>query len=539
MKKLYYTLIILVLPFLAICQNEFYVTGSGTGVHVQNENADPINNPTLYVDGEVKIESAGALTNTAGEIQVTGDWTNNASFNSTGTERFIGTSTQNVSGNMSSPGNNANSFHHWIIAKPAQTIVNLNTDTDVTTNGQLEFASGGIIQTNTHKVIVKNPNPNPTTGAIIGYETPNATGAYANDKYIHGTLHREIDQAANYVFPIGDAVAGEAYNPVQLNLTNVPTRTNITGKFVPTTPGTFTYSGIHACPNSSGQAWIEYNSMTNEGFWNFQEGLGITLGYDITLHPNLLNLNTNPSSDGNYRALKAPSGTGGSAWPASSATDGDFCVVGSYYAIPGNGYLGFSDFAPGGSSTPLSVELVSLFAKPVDNRFIKVDWETATEKNNAGFELQRSVDGITYKTIQWVEGQGDSDIETYYNYNDEGVKANVLYYYRLNQINTDGEGTLSEVVTAMIRSNDHIITDIMPNPAHSNADVAIYGIKDDFVNLKVYTLLGQLMYNRDIEITQGLNLISLDVSAWPAAMYEVVLEFESDRSVKKLIVTNR
>lgn len=90
------------------------------------------------------------------------------------------------------------------------------------------------------------------------------------------------------------------------------------------------------------------------------------------------------------------------------------------------------------SAGVLPVELVYF---KYDNEFLK--WETATEENNKGFEIQRSINGYDFETIDFVEGAGTSVFNQAYSYK---VEVTETAYYRLKQVDYDGQFDYSEIV---------------------------------------------------------------------------------------------
>jgi hypothetical protein len=93
-----------------------------------------------------------------------------------------------------------------------------------------------------------------------------------------------------------------------------------------------------------------------------------------------------------------------------------------------------------------------------------LDWVTASERNNAGFTLERSEDGAAFRAIGYVEGSGDSNEERRYSFTDE-QPARGLNYYRLKQTDYDGAYEYSPVrVVDMGRATDYGVS-LFPNPA--------------------------------------------------------------------------
>lgn len=110
---------------------------------------------------------------------------------------------------------------------------------------------------------------------------------------------------------------------------------------------------------------------------------------------------------------------------------------------------------------PLSTELVSLDIR-LEGRTAVLTWETATETNNQGFEIQRSRDGFNWETISWQEGNGNSNTLRAYSYIDYNTYRGINYY-RLEQIDFNGTFAYSPAVSITTTSVNTI--DIYPNPA--------------------------------------------------------------------------
>ena len=94
----------------------------------------------------------------------------------------------------------------------------------------------------------------------------------------------------------------------------------------------------------------------------------------------------------------------------------------------------------------LPVELTRFNAVASGNQ-VSLQWETASEANNAGFDVERSLDGTSFERIAFVEGQGTAVSMSAYQYADAQLPFNVeRIYYCLKQIDFDGQFAYSEVV---------------------------------------------------------------------------------------------
>ena len=90
-----------------------------------------------------------------------------------------------------------------------------------------------------------------------------------------------------------------------------------------------------------------------------------------------------------------------------------------------------------------------------------LEWETATESNNLGFNVQRSVDGVTFHEIDFVPGAGNTTRPEQYSFFDP--QPGQVAYYRLAQQDFDGSQFLSPMEVVRINSVEKRCPTI-PNP---------------------------------------------------------------------------
>ncbi|MFN8308372.1 MAG: YDG domain-containing protein [Chitinophagales bacterium] len=420
----------------------------------------------------------------------------------------------------------ASMVNMYLDKNSASDLVSLSNAAEVKSN--LTFQSHGIISTGSNTLTVSNPSRSSITGHQAAY-TGSGTPSYNADNYVYGKLERSINTTGVYDFPIGDAASGESYNPVRLDILQAQTG-KATAKFTAGNPGSITVDTAINC--SGTRSRIKYTAMTGEGYWNFTSSTGTTFNYDIYLHPNQNNTNTKPNENvtvGNtiytatYRVLKATSGTAGGTWPAAAAFAGEPCNVSSnYYNMIGTNYSGFSDFAPGGgdgNTTALPVKLLSFDAKAVENSYILLDWKTATEIDNAGFDIERSRDGFNFSKIGFVQGSGNSSTVKQYRFEDRDLGNGGRFYYRLKQIDIDGHFEYSHIASAAVNSETATTVSLFPNPAHQQLQVNIYIGEPSVAVMKVVNVLGAEVLSNKQNLAAGANNISLSVSDLPSGSY--------------------
>ena len=112
----------------------------------------------------------------------------------------------------------------------------------------------------------------------------------------------------------------------------------------------------------------------------------------------------------------------------------------------------------------LPVSLVHFTAQR-QNTDVLLNWQTSSEENNKGFEVYRSIDGINFSQIGFVSGAGNSSVLLNYSYTDETELSGKIYY-RLKQIDIDGNGKYSPIVYVN-GSNDYAVS-FYPNPVQTS-----------------------------------------------------------------------
>ena len=212
-----------------------------------------------------------------------------------------------------------------------------------------------------------------------------------------------------------------------------------------------------------------------------------------------------------------------------------FTAVSGYLAsaYTADGFM-IDDFQISGPvNSPVPVEFMYFNAVRKEKN-VELTWATASEKNNRGFAVQRSADGKTWTEIAFVNGHDNSSVINSYRYTDinafELTGKNELYY-RLNQIDFDGTGTLSPIKSAGITSVKKIT--VSPNPAA------------DYVVLHTEDLEITNQFNYRIADTQGKTWISgmanpgssvIELTGLPAGLYFIlVTDKENKTNVIKLL----
>lgn len=157
-----------------------------------------------------------------------------------------------------------------------------------------------------------------------------------------------------------------------------------------------------------------------------------------------------------------------------------------------------------GTEVPLPVELLYFKAKSLKGE-VQLVWATASEINNDHFVIERSKDAVEWLPLDSVDGAGNSSVEQHYVDVDDDPLTGVSYY-RLKQVDFDGNFSHSNVVTVTFEKTEEI--SLFPNPTKGHINVAIRSDEGESIYISVYDAQGKQMMNEEIMLTEGINLIN-------------------------------
>jgi hypothetical protein len=118
-----------------------------------------------------------------------------------------------------------------------------------------------------------------------------------------------------------------------------------------------------------------------------------------------------------------------------------------------------------------AVELVSFTASSLGSG-VELSWQTASEIRNLGFHLYRSTaeDGPYLKvTSQLIPGLGSSPVGASYSYSDSGLVPGTRYFYKLEDLDSNGKTTLHGPVSALA-GVDAVCSSCPPSPPPGDSD---------------------------------------------------------------------
>lgn len=189
----------------------------------------------------------------------------------------------------------------------------------------------------------------------------------------------------------------------------------------------------------------------------------------------------------------------------------------------------------GDCNSLLPVELTGFFIKTIGKDAL-LTWRTSSELNNAGFQIQRSEDGENFTTIHWEEGRGTTYETINYEFLDRDLATGKTYYYRLNQVDYDGESSISPVVTANILGATVSLSDFYPNPAKETAKIDFSAVNFGECTVEVYDVRGVQVLRNTFNVVEGKNVLTLNVAELVSGNYFVKFENGQERLYKNLVI---
>lgn len=211
--------------------------------------------------------------------------------------------------------------------------------------------------------------------------------------------------------------------------------------------------------------------------------------------------------------IATPPPTGGSScvW---IAVDGQACTGADPLVISGEGTLG--------------VKLIS-FNAYTNNREVDLSWQTATEINNRGFDIQRSADGITWNKIGFVNGNLNSSDTKSYQFVDASPLPGTIFY-RLVQVDIDNKTTYSSIVSVkFLSSGFYYVTN---NPGNGIYRLHIEKAGNEKIIFSVMDVNGRKIINK---IENGSEDQTIDITDQASGIYMLQIQKGDDLFTEKLI----
>lgn len=207
----------------------------------------------------------------------------------------------------------------------------------------------------------------------------------------------------------------------------------------------------------------------------------------------------------------------------------------------------------GNGDVALPVELTTLNVEQQNNDAVGIHWETATELNNYGFEIQRVVlnkfenkpanpgDETAverdWKVVGFVKGSGNSNAPKKYSYVDKNLFGGTHFIYRLKQIDIDGSFDYSGEVEIEVIPTKYELSQNYPNPFNPSTTIKFSLPEKSKVRLDVYNMIGELvatLINKELEA--GFQKITFNASGLTSGVYFYRINTGKFNKVRKMLL---
>lgn len=470
-------------PFSNVCLPKVIIDGpSGNSVKVMPSSSSASTDHYCFLGLQINAGNTfdnRSISGTNGDgktMFLKQNFTNNGTFtHRTGSVTFNGTSQQYIDGNVNT------TFYNLEVNKISQNLI-LNTPSTV--SNFLTLTLGNIYTTTVNTLTISS-----TGSSSLG----------SSSSYVEGPFINQVAQSGSKTlyFPIG---ADGFYRPAELVVNhNSASSVQYWSQMVNSPAAGLIYS----LP-------VDLSRVSLKRYWQFVRiGASNFVNSTIKLYYG--------SDDGvnDFNSLRVATASVltwvnlngvGTANGSGSILSGTFTAFNSIFTL-GN--------STGGNNT-LPVNWLDFNVKTV-GRENHLTWSTASEINCASYEVQRSSNGIDFYQIGNIDGSGTvSSTSTYKFIDTEYISGKI--FYRIKQIDFDGNSNFSEIKTAKFNPPD---VSIFPSIVE-NGFVVLYTNEKINTNLIIFNAGGRIVKNEELNIQQGQKL-NIETKFLPSGIYIVAI----------------
>lgn len=398
--------------------------------------------------------------------------------------------------------------------------------TTVTTLARLQTAHNARLLGNVQTNIIDIGNNTLNLNGNEFYFVPTANTNFfvgATGKIINGPLRRGVTNSATYRFPSGN---GTKASEVTIGIGAAAltgTMSQLTVNYVDQDPGR--HPSIRSLAPTEEGGTTYYGPVAGTGYWELTPNIGSCNNYSIAIKPG-----ASVTSGFKYTIIRSQAPY--TSWTVTGTVD--LAGADSENFLPDGtlrrtGLNGFSNFAIAGSEETLPVNLGG-FTAVLKGEDALVKWFSLTEKNVSHFNVERSFDGKEFESIGQVAANGNTSRRQDYQFNDINITKQTasVVYYRLRTIDFDKSEELSQVVSLNLSDLTRNV-EIYPIPANERVF-----LNANFAGTLTYRLFN--MEGKEVSFNRFEGTTSIELGDLAKGIYQVVIEGDTYRQVKKLVV---
>ncbi len=221
--------------------------------------------------------------------------------------------------------------------------------------------------------------------------------------------------------------------------------------------------------------------------------------------------------------------------PATSANNGYYTVTVTASNGCKNTRVMYLDFNSCTYFVVLTVSLLEFTAEKTESTSL-LNWQTANENRSESFLVERSINGVDWATIGYVQASGNSTKVTPYEFTDKNP-ANGINYYRLKMLEEGGSYQYSAVkVLVFVKQTSVTLVDALPNPFASTLSVNYTLPNKGDVTISIMDAQGRILSEGMSKALKGSNTMKFDTSNYAKGLYFITVNYNGMRTNYKLIV---
>jgi hypothetical protein len=404
--------------------------------------------------------------------------------------------------------------------------ITLSTSGNYGYNGSVAQVTGSLVPVNVNDLIVDN---NLGVTLSSGMVANGVVSVLDGDLDLNGN-NLVLGPSAMLVETTGNTVKGTSGMIATVRDLNAPSGVNAAGLGAMITSAANLGSTVVERTHAAG------TGLGNEGIfrmYNIAPANNSGLNATLRLYYDESELNSIPEN--RLTMFKSPTGAN-NTW---NGVGGTVNTSDNYVEL--TGINDFSYWTLGDSDNPLPVELVA-FNAVADNGNVILNWTTASEINNQGWDIERrstETNSSEWSKIGFVNGSGNSSASVSYSFVDGNLSFG-LHNYRLKQIDFDGTVSYSNTVEVDLGIGpvEFALNQNYPNPFNPSTVISFDLPQSEFVNLSVYNILGEkvaTLINSQME--QGRYHQEFDASHLTSGVYIYRLTAGNVVFTRKMMLT--
>ena len=177
----------------------------------------------------------------------------------------------------------------------------------------------------------------------------------------------------------------------------------------------------------------------------------------------------------------------------------------------------------------------TIFNAQIENGQVELDWTNNTGSVTDNFEVERSVDGVSFETIGTYDVVSLDDTPRFYS-TEDGSPLTGFNYYRLKVNYLDGSFEYSEIRNVKISDIEEF--GLFPNPARQYINVSLKGYTGKDISIQLIDQMGQAVKSIQLENVED-NNYTIDLNGLTNGMYSCWIFAEGTKPVGKKMIVNK